>query len=206
MKKLLQFDFDGVIVNTLDMILEVKKELNQEISKADYIKLFHGNIFKKIEEKQNRAYTNEDQNTFFNLYGPRLLELKPTENIIDLIKRLSDKYELVIISSTINKPIEQFLIQHDIRNCFTEIYGADVHKSKIEKIKMSLDKNNFSPENSLYITDTLGDINEAKKAGVDSIAVSWGFHDIETLALGNPRYIANNISELEQFITDFSGG
>lgn len=154
MKKLLLFDFDGVITNTLDMILGVKKDLDQETTREDYIKLFHGNIFKNIEKLQKRKYTKQDQDEFFNLYGPRLLKLPPTKGMVDLVADLKKDHTLAIISSTTNKPIEEYLDKHDILNCFVDVFGADVHQSKVEKIKTTLEKYNTKPQNTIYITDT----------------------------------------------------
>ena len=204
MRKLLLFDFDGVITNTLDMILGIQKELNQEITKEDYIALYYGNIFKNIEKSQNKKYTKQDQNRFFNLYSPRLLDLPPIEGITRLISDLQEEYALVIISSTINEPIKEYLRKHEILHCFKDIFGADVHKSKVEKIEMALEKYGRKPQDSIYITDTLGDIKEARKVGVDSVAVTWGFHDQSVLLDGKPRYIANSVNNLKECIDEFS--
>ena len=45
---------------------------------------------------------------------------------------------LIIISSSITSPIKEYCRKHDIYNLFDEIFGADVHMSKVEKIKMVL--------------------------------------------------------------------
>jgi phosphoglycolate phosphatase len=74
--------------------------------------------------------------------------------------------------------------------------GNDVHKSKIEKIKMVFAKYNIGPENCVFVIDTLGDIKEATETGVKSLAVSWGFHNRETLLLGNPYKIIDRPEDL----------
>ncbi len=116
--------------------------------------------------------------------------------MLDVIKSLTENYPLIIVSSTITSPIREYMEGHRATSYFKEIMGNDVHKSKVEKIKMIFDKYGVGPNNCVFITDTLGDIREAEKTGVKSIAVTWGFHDKETLARGNPITIVDKPEEL----------
>ncbi len=38
----------------------------------------------------------------------------------------------------------------------------------------------------IFVTDTLGDLREAKKMGINSFAVTYGFHKESVLQKGNP--------------------
>jgi phosphoglycolate phosphatase-like HAD superfamily hydrolase len=77
--------------------------------------------------------------------------------------------------------------------------GNDVHKSKIAKIEMALDKYRIDANDCLFITDTLGDIKEAHHMKVPTVAVTWGYQSIETLAKGNPSRIVNTSQKLLSF-------
>ena len=44
---------------------------------------------------------------------------------------------------------------------------------------------------SLMIGDAVSDIREAHKAGVNSIAVNWGYHPGEKLLQASPGYMVN---------------
>ena len=114
----------------------------------------------------------------------------------EVLQKLSENFELIIISSTLTAPIKEILEKEDLNKYFTEIMGNDVHKSKIEKIKMVFDKYQTNPGECVFITDTLGDIKEANHMNVKSIAVSWGFNHRETLEKGNPMKIVNDPEEL----------
>ena len=46
------------------------------------------------------------------------------------------------------------------------------------------------------ITDTLGDLREASAVDLKTIAVTWGYHDEETLRKGNPAALVDNPAEL----------
>jgi phosphoglycolate phosphatase len=56
------------------------------------------------------------------------------------------------------------------------------------------------PEDSLFITDTLGDIREAKQSRVQAIAVSWGFHEKNVLLQGKPYSIAHRPEDITQAV------
>ena len=50
-------------------------------------------------------------------------------------------------------------------------------KNKTEKFKTIDRLYNSDAQHSIFITDTLGDLREAKLAGVPTICVTWGAHD-----------------------------
>ncbi len=81
--------------------------------------------------------------------------------------------------------------------------GADVHTSKHEKIKMVFEKYGISASQCIFVTDTLGDMREAKAADVGAIGVAWGFHSRETLAKGEPFRIVERPEEISPAISAY---
>jgi len=116
------------------------------------------------------------------------------------IKDLASNYTLAIISSSRSSSIRQYLAKHGIEDCFSEIWGRDVDHSKVEKINNLMTKYKADPQHCVFVTDTLGDIEEASKAGIDSIAVSWGLHSVDTLKRGNPKIIIDDEKTLIDFV------
>lgn len=58
------------------------------------------------------------------------------------------------------------------------------------------------PHDAVMITDTSGDVLEAKPTGVKTIGVLWGLHDEEMLRIVNPEKIVKTPSELEMAIEE----
>jgi phosphoglycolate phosphatase-like HAD superfamily hydrolase len=81
--------------------------------------------------------------------------------------------------------------------------GNDVHKSKVEKIKMVFQKYGICNNDCVFITDTLGDMREATKMNVGSIGVTWGFNKPNVLKLGNPFCITERPSDLPLAIFEY---
>lgn len=110
---------------------------------------------------------------------------------------------MVVISSTITSPIREFLEGHDLANHFAQIMGNDVHKSKVEKIKMVFEKYSVEANDCVFITDTLGDMREAEKMSVGTIGITWGFHTPETLQHGKPFRLVEKPSDLLVAVADY---
>ena len=202
--KTLLFDFDGVIVNTFRLSYESMKKVvlnppNEESYRKWFEKSIYDNEDYKLKNKGSQPSVSEND-SFFKEYTPLLMKEKPVSGIADVIQELHKSHRLVIISSTINSPVKNYLDKHNLSQYFDGIYGGDTHTSKVAKIKMVFAEFNVTAGDCLFITDTLGDRREAEKAGVKSIGVTWGFHKLETLQKGSPVAIANTPEELLSLI------
>jgi phosphoglycolate phosphatase len=51
------------------------------------------------------------------------------------------------------------------------------------------------------VGDTVGDIVEARQAGVPSVAVTWGWHSEERLLAASPDVVAHDPQELVGILT-----
>lgn len=184
--KTILFDFDGVIVDSFQPAFEVSRMLRpwMDFTEDDYRKCFEGNVYEeflKIDKKQEVA-----DKQFFKIYIPKLFQLPVIKGIPKTLKMLSKKYRLIVISSTISSPISRWLNKHGLVKYFSEIMGGDVHKIKLEKIRMIFEKYGINSDDCVFVTDTLGDLREAKKAGLNCLAVIYGFHSKDMLKKGNP--------------------
>ena len=119
----------------------------------------------------------------------------------DDILALSKKFKLFIISNSYFQTIENFLVNKNIKNCFTEILGLDVGGSKAERFKMLFIKYSLKSEEVLFITDSVSDIQEAKIAQLGFIiAINSGMQTAAELTAAGPNIVVNNFKELEKAI------
>lgn len=201
--KYLLFDFDGVLVDTMAVSYAAHlKHTGGNTPLQEYKKLFHGNIY-SILNQQNKdpEFTmSADHLRYFEHYTPAMLEQVPIAGIPQILQDLARDHTLIVVSSTINGPIQQYLDRYNLSQYFNTIMGADTHASKTKKIRMVFDLYQAKPEECIFITDTLGDLREAEHAGIRSLAVSWGFHNRETLLQGTSVAIASDPQHLHQLI------
>jgi phosphoglycolate phosphatase len=189
------FDFDGVLGNTYQINFSVSKFFDPKISEQDFKDHHNGNVF----EKPIIQFKDSDFPTFFKKQR-RMFTEKELFPVTRMLQKLSKGYTLFIISSTSDENIIHFLKLKNLDTYFEAIHGATTHLSKTHKFKMIFENYNLDASQCMFITDTIGDIKEAQKVGVKSIAVTWGYHDEELLAKEKPYKIAHTPAELVQII------
>ena len=121
----------------------------------------------------------------------------------ELVKELARAYTICIVSSSHDDLIAHFIEKYGLQGAVGGVYGVDVNTRKDEKFESIFSIYGIASHDSIFITDTLGDINEAASVGLSSIGVTWGFQDKGTLARGNPFRIVDTPQELPEAVRNF---
>lgn len=197
MLKHIIFDFDGVVADTFDVGWALAQEHDENATLEDFLAHHDGNVFEapRINFKAERLAE-------FNSEYRRRVQPGHIERAKGPITRLGANYSLYIVSSNSEHGIREVLDAAGVLPLFVRIMGLETHRSKVEKFKMLIEENGITPENTIFVTDTLGDIKEAEKVGIKTIAETFGFHDRERLAQGNPFRIVDSWDEIEQTISN----
>lgn len=190
-KKLVIFDFDGVLVDTLFIVYSINKDADTTLTIEQFKNSFESS-YKVLKEDGSSSYHPR----FNELYKNQTRDLVIPEVFKNTIKKLSEFFYLVIVSSTDSSLIETILKRENVFLYFNKILGSNINANKMTKIKNLLDEYNLNSDNAVFITDTSGDIKEGLKCNVRSIAVTWGFHDRETLEKANPIVIIDDPRDL----------
>ncbi len=186
--KIVLFDYDGVIVDTLDIFVDIinlaGRELDQPVSFAarDLQTLHNMSIANLVD----RANVNPEYTREFIEILDRELHLRVGQTPIfpkmdEVISHLSKESRVGIVSATPG-PIIQALLEHnDLSDCVHHIAGGDIKHPKAERIKAIVDEDNGVLANTWMIGDTVSDIEQGKLAGCRTVAVTWGWHCTEWL-------------------------
>ncbi|KKQ57688.1 MAG: putative phosphatase [Parcubacteria group bacterium GW2011_GWA2_38_13] len=204
-KKLIIMDFDGVITDSLEVVYQVVSQafatVGIPLSLDAYKKFFL--INPKLAEKQLTSDEKKfiDVQKYIHQNIPiRYKKVKIFQPMIEIIQKLHASAELAIVSSSQSEVIIEKLKKYSLDQYFSQILGADKEVSKIDKIKSCMDKSGIEKKSVYFISDTVGDILEGKKMGIKTIAVSWGFHNKETLLGATPDKILTEPDELLTYI------
>ena len=118
---------------------------------------------------------NKVSDIFFDLFGV-LIDYKygeiQTLSNIQLLNKLNKKYSLWIISNTSNQQINEFKNKFDFFYTFKGIITSETAKySKPDHriFNYALNKADASAYSSLFIDDSLSNINSAKELGFNTI-------------------------------------
>jgi len=199
--KILIFDYDGVIVNSLDPVLEFyNDELSEKYNfkkfetKKEFTDLFKGNLFESLIKR------GVDKDKMPSLIKDLQIELDLLQDTIPLmpgikpaLTKLAKNNKLIIVTSNITQIVENYLKKYKIE-VFDKIIGAEQEPSKTKKI-LSI-KKQYPKAEVYYIGDTSGDVIEGKAAGVKTVAASWGWHTQEELLMTKPDFIVNSAKDL----------
>lgn len=113
-----------------------------------------------------------------------------------ILEKLHTQFTLFIITSTFDENVLHLLDLDNYHKYFKQVLGSRIHKSKEVKFNMILDQNSLLASECLFVTDTIGDIKEAHKVGIKTIAVTWGYHNEELLKQHNPEALVHTPEEL----------
>jgi len=193
-QKLFLFDFDGVIVDSLDVYERRVKLCLEKIgkpvvkSRADFLALFEDNFYEAIVKK------GVDLVEFMDVLNKMPMQddydrMLPFAPMLPVLEELKKENILEVISSNLSSVIHTLLSRYNFDGCFREILGADSGFSKQEKIRHAMNVSRMERARTYYIGDTSGDIKEARLAGVRTVAVTWGWHTREMFEKVNPEYL-----------------
>lgn len=203
MSKLIIFDFDGVLNDSLEALYELNflagKHLDKRISKSDYLNFFssggfHNNLEKFLNLGQEELM--EFKNFKSSIYDSFYSKTRLYDFTVELINTLQAKgYLLVIISSAPPFHIDKTLTNAGIRQAFLKISGIN-KQGKANAITSIAKQLDVDKTNCVFITDTVGDIVDGRLAGIRTIAVTWGFHNKEELLASHPDCLITTSKEL----------
>jgi phosphoglycolate phosphatase len=199
------FDYDGVIVDSLDFFIKYfvnacKNEgIHSIATKNKFLSLFEGNMY---ESMHKRGLSDEQILKVIYILKDGLLKdqanIKMYPGIHEVIKKLSNNNTLFVITSNDSQVVKEYLSSRNLNN-FTEIFGSDKDPSKINNLEFI--KKNYNSDKIYFVGDTVGDIIAARNANVLSISVSWGWHDKDLLLKHSPDFLISSPLDLLNIIS-----
>lgn len=197
-KRIFLFDFDGVIIDSLPIITDVynktcsKFGLDRNYSEEEFAKFYIGNFHESLAKVIPKDLLDKVLEEKGKEFTRRVAEYRVFPMIKEVLSKLGEKFEIVIVSSNTTSFIKECL-KHNALPDYV-VLGGDIEKSKVKKILKIKEEN---PDKEIfYVGDTVGDIKEAKEAGIISVAAAWGFHKKSLLAKHQPDFILMSPDEL----------
>jgi len=204
MSRVLIFDYDGVIVDSLDAIIKMYNSRCEEFgyppidNKNEFVKLFESNLFTSLKKMGISSFTIfKSIRTFKKEFKELQSHMPFFKDMKEVLNRLSKNNLMYIVTSNISSIVEDNLRKNKL-SFFREIIGEDKGRNKAKRIKKI--KKKFPGMDIYYIGDTKWDIKEGKKAGVKTVGVTWGYHTKKMLKEVSPDYL---ISRPKEFLRLF---
>lgn len=215
MKKLVIFDLDGTLLNTIDDLacstnfaLQNNGFPVHDISEYNY---FVGNGINKLFERalpetaRNEENIQKIRKDFLSHYDEHNMDhSRPYPGISELLGILQGKGLMIAVASNKYQSAAEKLVS----NFFPEINFISVlgqrdgvnTKPDPSIVYDIMEKANVSKEDVLYVGDSNVDMQTAINSGVDACGVAWGFRPVSELESFSPKYIAHAASDILCFI------
>lgn len=201
------FDFDGVLADTIDDLLNFAKEacaqlglqrnptpadLNalETMSFADYGRQL------KVPAQQIDQFVSLCLEMFNHRPHPPKIFDGMDKTLIEIAKRNT----IAIVTGNTTPTVEAFLRKYGLREHINLVIGVEEKGSRPEKIKRALKELTQNAESAYMVGDSISDIRAARETGIQSIAVSWGHQSQARLREANPNYLVNSPKELLEIL------
>lgn len=215
MKKLVIFDLDGTLLNTIaDLAHSTNYALNKlgypthEIEKYNFMvgngidKLFERALPEGEKSKENVLRVRKEFVPYYDIHNAD--DSRPYPGIPELLSYLQDAGIQITVASNKYQAATQKLIDH----YFPEIHFTAVFGQR-EGIKVKPDPTvvfdilevaKVTKEEVLYVGDSGVDMQTAANAGVTVCGVTWGFRQRAELEEFSPQYIVDTAEEIKRLI------
>lgn len=209
MRRLIIFDFDGVLADSLDPMLKYAQQVCHEFglqrtpTKAD-LEVLERMEFSEfavqlgVPDHQIETFVRRN----FELFAGREEPLEIIPGMDSVVSRLAETCLLVIITGNSCRVVDKFLTTHKMGDKFADILCAEHPGTRVEKIRRVNDQYQASIAETYMIGDAVSDIRAAREARIKSIAVSWGHQSRQKLSNETPFLVVDQPQDLLDYFLE----
>jgi phosphoglycolate phosphatase len=215
MPRAILFDLDGTLVDTRAASWELFSETNLAFalgidSRDAFFRVFEGNFFESLarlcpDPQRAEAAKQHFMELLRTRYSPALIP-----GMTDVVRALAPHCTLAVVSTNGIEAIRRILVNAGIATCFSHVFSGDVQPKKSASIRRFLGDQRYAaqrrctpeyhdgPGNTsalestdvVLVTDTAGDVAEAREAGIRAVGVAWGMHTEHQLLAAGAEKVA----------------
>ncbi len=214
-KKIIIFDLDGTLLNTLEDLTDstnsALEQLNYNKRTIEEVRGFVGNGVRKLIE---RVLPNGSENPDFekcleifkknyseNMYN----KTAPYNGIIEMLNKIKAKgYKIAVVSNKFDTAVKELCKRYfpdliDYAAGENEACGIK-KKPAPDTVLKTLAELGLNTNDAIYSGDSEVDIMTAKNSNMPCISVSWGFKDNEFLIKNGAEIIINKPDEIFKYL------
>src|SRR5690554_4174792 len=125
------------------------------------------------------------------------------DGIVDVLKMVRQREGMLAVATGKGRAgLDRVLDRVQLSEMFHTTRCADETASKPSPLMLLeiLEELQLDPEQVLMVGDTTHDIDMATQAGIDSMAVTYGAHDIPTLTASQPTVMVSSVPEMQSWL------
>ncbi len=197
------FDWSGTLsddlVSVYTAVMEIFKKLGLEVLTLEEFKKEFTLPYMEFYRKFKKDVDREELQKLYAEEIELVAKPRPFLEAKEVLEFLRQKeIKMILLSVYLQKQLEEEIENYKFQNFFVDINGSVYDKTKVVAEIMS--KNNFKSDETIFIGDMTHDIDAGKKAGVITVAVSYGYQSKEKLLEKNPDFLIENLGELKNVV------
>jgi len=202
--RLVLLDFDGTIADTMDALVEVYNTV--------LVPAFKCLPFDGLNRERWRGESAAELMREFRVpkvklplmvlrarreMARRIGTVKPHPGVCDALRALRrPDTTLGILTSNSPDNVRRFLAAHGIGDVLGEVHTGRHLFGKAPQIRTLVRRAGVTPAQAVYVGDEVRDVEAGRAAGVRTIAVAWGFSNVESLERAQPDMLVRRPEEL----------
>lgn len=205
------FDLDGTLVDSqkdiTTAINDVRKKFGFEPLTIEKVRSYLGSGVKALVDRavpeKNDELLSAALKEFKHYYAQCLTDTTvPYKGVEQMLASLKNKKKSILSNKTEIFSYE-IVKRLGLLKYFVEVWGGDtagVKKPDPKPIFDLIDKTGSDPAKTVMIGDSENDFKAAKAAGIASIAVLYGYSDLEFIKKCKPDYIVEKPEDIIQIV------
>ncbi len=200
--KLVIFDFDGTLADSLGWFIGISDRLADEFG------------FDRIDKQQVATLRRHDAATLLKLHhvplwkvpfiaarfrmlmAKQIRMIAPFPGVADVLGQLAQAgATLAVVTSNSCANVRRVLGRKSAGLLVACEGGVSIFGKRL-KLRKVLRRSGIHPAQAIFIGDEIRDIEAARHAGIASGAVAWGFTDLDALKAHSPDMLFGSVGEM----------
>lgn len=209
----LVFDFNGTIINDLDLCLDILNKMltltnHKNVTKDEYLSIF---TFPIIDYYVKAGFDLKPggKDDFHSLavifdksYRSQYMNCPIFSDVIPTLKKYYSKKKMILLSATKQEELDKQIASFGLTSYFDDVIGIkDIYaKSKLEEARLYFSTHPFNPSSTLFIGDTIHDYQVGKQLNSKTCLVSRGHQSTSVLKTEKSNLLLSDLASLDQYI------
>ena len=207
------FDLDGTLLDTLEDLADSTNYIMRQFGYPERtlaeVRNFVGNGIRKLLERSAPKDTSSEEidrmfEQFKAYYGEHCADkTKPYDGILELLEKLREQgVKLAVVSNKADYAVKALCEQY-FSGFFDEAVGERTgvaRKPAPDTVNEVLKNLQIDKSQAIYIGDSEVDVQTARNAELDCIAVDWGFRDMAVLKEAGAETIVSTPEKLFKYL------
>jgi len=202
------FDLDGTLNDSVPLIvntaLQAYQELGVEITEEE-IKSYIGiPLIETGEHFLGPGRGEEYLDAYFRYYDPAAYPMRAFPGIVELLRQLRRRGARLAVATAKRHQMALETIDSiglaGLLDALVDSEATERRKPFADPALKALELLEAEPEQTLFIGDSVHDIQCAHHAGIRACAVTWGAGIRRELVAAEPEYMVDSVAELSELL------